>query len=194
LIYASLGTLQNGSETIFRTIAEACAGLNAQLVLSLGGGLDPTRLGSLHGDPVVVRYAPQLELVKKAAAVITHAGLNTVLESLAEGVPLVALPLGNDQPGVAARVAAKGAGVVISRSRISIERLRAAVRAVLEEPKYRNAACRVQAEMRQVDGPRRAVDIIEDVLKIRLAAEPSNPTILSDRVEANRPNRTAAAS
>ena len=45
LVYASLGTLQNGSEEIFRTIAEACAGLNAQLVISLGGGLDPARLG-----------------------------------------------------------------------------------------------------------------------------------------------------
>lgn len=48
--------------------------------------------GSERGDPVVVRYAPQVELVKRAAAVITHAGLNTVLETLAEGVPLVALP------------------------------------------------------------------------------------------------------
>ena len=78
LVYASLGTLQNGSESIFRTIAEACAGLHAQLVISLGGGLDPARLGSLPGDPLVVRYAPQLEIVKRAAAVITHAGLNTV--------------------------------------------------------------------------------------------------------------------
>ena len=60
-----------------------------------------------------VRYAPQLELVKRAAAVVTHAGLNTTLESLAEGVPLVAIPQGNDQPGVAARIAHHGAGVVV---------------------------------------------------------------------------------
>jgi zeaxanthin glucosyltransferase len=86
LVYASLGTLQNGSEEIFRIIASACAGLDVQLVISLGGGLDPERLGVLSGDPLVVRYAPQLEIVKRAAAVITHAGLNTTLESLAEGV------------------------------------------------------------------------------------------------------------
>ena len=127
LIYASLGTMQNGSESIFRTIASACAGLDAQLVISLGGGLDPVRLGSLAGDPIVVRYAPQLEIVKRAAVVITHAGLNTVLESLAEGVPLVALPLGNDQPGVAARVAARGAGVVIPQQKLTADKLRAAV-------------------------------------------------------------------
>jgi zeaxanthin glucosyltransferase len=169
LVYASLGTLQNGSEALFRTIAESCAGLNAQLVLSLGGGLDPSRLGTLPGNPVVVRYAPQLELLKKAAAVITHAGLNTVLESLAEGVPLVAVPLGNDQPGVAARVAAKGAGIVIPRSKLNARRLRNGVRSVLEEASYREAAQTLQTAMQKIDGLEKAADIIEDTLKIRLA-------------------------
>jgi MGT family glycosyltransferase len=170
LIYASLGTLQNGSEAIFRTIADACAGLDAQLVLSLGGGLDPARLGTLPGDPLVVRFAPQLEVVKRAALVITHAGLNTVLESLAEGVPLVAIPLGNDQPGVAARVAARGAGVVVPRRRLSAARLRAAVRKVLDEKQYREAAHRLQRAMAQVDGLSRAADIIEQTLALRPAA------------------------
>ena len=113
LIYASLGTLQNGSEDIFRTIAAACASLPVQLVISLGAGLDQQRLGVLAGDPIVVKYAPQLELIKRSAIVITHAGINTALESLSEGVPLVCIPIGNDQPGVAARVAARGAGVVV---------------------------------------------------------------------------------
>ena len=166
LVYASLGTLQNSSEKIFKTIAEACAGLDVQLVLSLGG-LDPARLGTLAGDPVVVSYAPQLQLLKRAAAVLTHAGLNTVLESLAEGVPLVAIPLGNDQPGVAARVAAQGAGIVIARRKLNVPRLRNATRSVLEEPHYQAAARRLQAAMQQVNGLEKAADIIEDALKIR---------------------------
>jgi zeaxanthin glucosyltransferase len=167
LIYASLGTLQNGSEDIFRMIAGACAGLNAQLVISLGGGLDPERLGVLPSDPLVVRYAPQLEILKRAAVVITHAGLNTVLEALAEGVPLVCLPLGNDQPGVAARVAAQGAGLIVSRKRLTAARLRTAVRMVLEDGSHRRAARAVQAAMQQVDGPERAADLIEEALRIR---------------------------
>ena len=166
LIYASLGTLQNGSETIFRTIAEACAGLNAQLVISLGGGLDPERLGPLAGDPIVVRYAPQLEVVKRAALVITHAGLNTVLESLAEGVPLVALPLGNDQPGVAARVKARGAGLVIPQQKLTRKKLRSAVRTVLADSSYRTAAQWLKNAFRQEDGLNRAADVIEQALGI----------------------------
>lgn len=173
LVYASLGTLQNGSEVIFRTIAEGCAGLDVQLVISLGGGLEPDRLGSLPGRPLVVRYAPQLEIVKRAAAVITHAGLNTVLESLAEGVPLVALPLGNDQLGVAARVAARGAGVVIPRRKLTASRLRAAVRAVLEKASYRIAAQHLALAMSRVDGLAVAADVIESALGIGATATES---------------------
>ena len=166
LIYASLGTFQNGSPAIFRTIAQACAGLDAQLVIALGGGLDAARLGKLAGDPLVVAYAPQLELVKRAALVITHAGINTVLESLAEGAPLVAVPLGNDQPGMAARVKARGAGVVVSRRRLSPARLRKAVVRVLQEPQYRKAAQALQRSIRQMDGPGRAAELIEQALQL----------------------------
>src|ERR1700722_200151 len=170
LVYASLGTLQNGSQHIFRMIADACAGLPVQLVISLGGGLDPERLGVLSGDPLVVKYAPQLEIVKRAAAVITHAGMNTTLESLAEGVPLVCIPLGNDQPGVAARVAARGVGIVVPRRKLNVKRLRSAVRAVLKDEKYRSAAREMQAAILRVDGLQRAADIIENALKIGVAA------------------------
>ena len=166
LVYASLGTLQNGSQENFRILAEGCAGLEAQLVISLGGGLDPEQVGRLRGDPVIVRYAPQLDLLQRAAAVITHAGLNTTLESLAEGLPLVCIPLGNDQPGVAARVVAKGAGVAIPRRKLTAARVRAAARTVLEDRRYRTAAQRLQTAMATVDGPELAADIIENALRI----------------------------
>jgi len=166
LIYASLGTVHNDSEAIFRTIAEACAPLDAQLAISLGGGLDPARLDGLAGNPVVVRFAPQLELLKRAALVITHAGLNTVLEALSEGVPLVAVPLGNDQPGVAARVKARGAGVVVPRHGLKPARLRKAVKLVLEDSSFRGAARMLQNAIRQTDGPGGAARLIELALNL----------------------------
>ena len=180
LVYASLGTMQNGSESVFRTIAQACSGLPVQLVISLGGGLAPDRLDALRGDPIVVSYAPQLELVKKAAVVITHAGLNTVLESLAEGVPLVCIPQGNDQPGVAARVADRHAGVVVPRPKLTARRLEVALRAVLNDPTYTDAARALRDAIHKVDALRRAADLIEDALKL------ARPTVQSGR--ANRPD------
>jgi len=167
LVYASLGTLQNGSESIFRTIAAACASLPVQLVISLGGGLSAGSLGPLPGSPIVVSYAPQLEILKRATVVITHAGLNTVLESLAEGVPLIAMPLGNDQPGVAARVAARGAGVVVSRRKLTADRLQSALAAVLHKPGYRESARNLREAIHSVDALNRAADIIEQTLRLQ---------------------------
>lgn len=175
LVYASLGTLQNGSEDIFRTIAKACADLPIQLVLSLGGGIEPERLGPLAGDPVVVPFAPQLDLLKRSAAVITHAGINTVLEALVEGVPLVAIPLANDQPGVAARIEMRRAGVVVPRRKLNTARLREAVRLVLEDPSYRARAEELGRIMRQTDGAALAAEIIERSLQHVPAFGPASP-------------------
>jgi UDP:flavonoid glycosyltransferase YjiC (YdhE family) len=74
--------------------------------------------------------------------------------------------LGNDQPGVAARVAAHAAGVVVPPRKANAKRLRSAVRAVLEDESYRCAARKIQAAMSEIDGLELAADIIEDVLKI----------------------------
>jgi MGT family glycosyltransferase len=126
----------------------------------------------LPGNPVVMRFVPQLEILKRASAVITHAGMNTVLESLSEGLPLVCIPLANDQPGVAARVAARGAGVVVPLRKLNAERLRTAVRAVLDDGKYRRAAGAVQDAIQAVDGLEMAADLIEDALNIRLSVKP----------------------
>ncbi len=170
LVYGSMGTLQNGAEGMFRTIAEACAQLEVQLVLSMGGSREPSELGELPGNPIVVRYAPQLELLRRAAVVVTHAGLNTTLESLAEGVPLVAIPMGNDQPGVAARIAHAGAGVVIPQKKLSRERLQRAVDTVLRDEQYRVNAQRVQTAIRDANGLEKAADVIETALQLRVAA------------------------
>ena len=161
LAYASMGTLQNGVLRTFRVIAEACAGLDLQLVISLGGGQDPALLGDLSGDPVVVGYAPQLELVARSALTISHGGLNTALESLAWGVPMVVLPVAYDQPGVGARVESSGVGRSIPIGGLTVDRLRDAVRTVLGNPAYRERASQLRTRIEAADGLNRAADLIE---------------------------------
>ena len=80
-------------------------------------------LGELPGAPVVVGYAPQLDLVRRSALTISHGGLNTALESLAWGVPMVVLPVAYDQPGVGARVEWSGVGRSIPVGRLTVDRL-----------------------------------------------------------------------
>jgi zeaxanthin glucosyltransferase len=82
------------------TILEAAGEFpEMQMVLSVGTNVDRSDLGPIAANTIVVRSAPQIELLKRAALCLTHAGLNTTLEALAEGVPLVAIPIGYVQPG-----------------------------------------------------------------------------------------------
>ena len=76
---------------------------------------------------------------------------------------------------IGARLKARGAGVVVSRHRLNPPRLRAAIRRVLEECQYREAARRLQRVIQQIDGPGRAADIIEQVLKLRATESYANP-------------------
>lgn len=164
LIYASMGTLQNRLLNVFQQIASACEELDAQLVISLGGGTTPEFLPTLPGNPIVVGYAPQLELLQKATLTITHAGMNTTLESLSQGVPMVAIPVANDQPGVAARIAYTGVGEMVPLKKLSVPKLRTAIRKVLTEPSYKKRAIALQEAIAHSGGVQKAADIIEQVI------------------------------
>jgi MGT family glycosyltransferase len=166
LIYASFGTLQNRLQHAFRLVAEACAGLEAQLVLTLGSKGAPLP-DSLPGDPVVVDYAPQVALLRRARLVIGHGGLNTTLECLSEGLPLIALPITNDQPGVAARIAHFGVGEFIPIRKLTAAKLRQAICRVLASPSYRQRAENFAVELRKLDGPHRAAELIEQAFTSR---------------------------
>ena len=164
LVYASLGTLQNSREPLFRTFAEACRGLDVQLVISHGGGLTADEAAGLPGDPLVVSYAPQVDLLARAALTITHAGLNTVLDSMANGVPVVAVPITYEQPAIARRVEWAGAGRTSALPRLTPARLREAATAVLEQGAYRAAARRMATAIATAGGTRRAADIVEEAV------------------------------
>jgi MGT family glycosyltransferase len=163
LIYASLGTLQDRNSGYFRTIAEACAGMDAQLVMALGSQ-DANLPTDFAGSPLLVKYAPQLELLARANLTITHAGLNTVMQSLMFGVPMVAVPITHDQPAIAARVRQCGSGEVIPIKNLTAPRLRAALERVASDPGYRVRARALSESIRVAGGLRRAVEIVEEVL------------------------------
>jgi zeaxanthin glucosyltransferase len=162
IVYASMGTLQNGLVDIFRSITQAAVGLKQlQFVLAVGGQLDPKQLGAIPANVMVVSYAPQIEVLKRSSLCITHAGLNTVLESLASGVPMLALPITNDQPGVAARIAEKKVGVVLSPDHASPQNFVAAINQVLGDSTFPDNVQRMQEAIHRIDGLSIAAGILE---------------------------------
>lgn len=161
LVYASLGTLQNRRVDLFRLFAEACAELPVQLVLTHGGGIEPQDWSDFPGNPIVVSYAPQLEVLSKASLTLTHAGLNTVLDSLSAGVPVVAIPITYEQPAIASRIRHVGVGQVLSFDQLNSANIRIKLSNVLQDPKYRNAALGLKESIQAAGGVNKAANLIE---------------------------------
>ena len=162
LVYASMGTLVNGMAKVYKTVLRAVGQLpEIQVVLSVGENVTPESLGTIPSNVVVVPTAPQIELLERAALCITHAGLNTALESLTQGVPMVAIPIGYDQPGVAARIAHHGVGEFVDIEDLTVERVRELIEKVLNNPAYRAKAGRFQNVIAQTRGLNLAAEVIE---------------------------------
>jgi MGT family glycosyltransferase len=116
-------------------------------------------------DHVLVReFVPQLDLLPHLDAVISHAGHNTVCETLAHGLPLVLAPIRDDQPVIAGQVAAAGAGIRVHFGRVGPTELRAALTTVLDDPIYRVAARGIQASFTAAGGAPAAADHLEKLL------------------------------
>jgi UDP:flavonoid glycosyltransferase YjiC (YdhE family) len=160
LVFCSLGTLQGSRYSVFAKMAEACARIGARAVIGHGGGLTAAEAATLPGNPLVRTFWPQESVLRHCAAAILHGGFNSVLDALAAGVPIVALPIAFEQPGTAARLAWIGAGRTLSPHRLTVGRLASALEDVMENPSYREAAARLSAEMSTAGGaPEAAIAI-----------------------------------
>jgi zeaxanthin glucosyltransferase len=165
IIYASLGTTRNAEPDVLRLIAQACLGLDVQLVISLGGRFDPADFADLPGRPLVVQFAPQLELLKIARIVISHGGPNTAFEALMAGKPMIVIPMAYDQPAIAARLARLHIAKVLPIMRLSAARIRSAVTTLLSDASYEQAALAMQSKLQSLRGSTEASDIIEEALE-----------------------------
>jgi UDP:flavonoid glycosyltransferase YjiC (YdhE family) len=96
--------------------------------------------------------------------------LNTVLESLAQGVPQVAIPVTFDQPGIAARIAYHKTGVVTSLDKLTAAHLATLLGEVLSDATYRDNARRIQKAITKTDGLSLASDLVEQSLGATMMA------------------------
>lgn len=167
-VFASLGTLQGDRFGLFLRIAEACRELDVQLLIAHCGRLDSSQEARLlqAGASWVTDFAPQRTVLARADALITHAGLNTVLDALEAGVPSLALPIAFDQPGVAARVVHAGVGLRLDRRWASRRRIVQALRRLLHEPSFGQRAQLLGAEVRAAGGAPHAAQLIEEAFGI----------------------------
>jgi MGT family glycosyltransferase len=162
-VLVTLGTLNHEvGQRFFATAVQAVAPLADQLQMILAA---PPDLVDAPPDHVLVReFVPQLDLLPHLHAVVSHAGHNTVCETLAHGIPLVVAPIRDDQPVVAGQVADAGAGIRVHFGRVATTELRTAITTVLDDPAYQAAARCIQNSFTTAGGATTAADHLEKLL------------------------------
>jgi MGT family glycosyltransferase len=168
-VFASLGTLQGQRFGLFKRIARACRRLDAQLLVAHCGGLNAAQEQALRraGASWVCAFAPQQEALARADAVVSHAGLNTVLDAIAARTPILALPIAFDQPGAASRILHAGVGLRASPRLAGAATIERQLRRLLREPQFRERLDVLGADLAQAGGTPRAADIVEAALRLR---------------------------
>ncbi len=161
-VLVSLGTVNTeAGARFYPTAIEALSGAAALQTILVA----PDHLVPGAPDDVLVRpFVPQLALLPHVDAVVCHGGHNTVCEALAAGLPLVILPIKDDQPVVAQQVVDAGAGLRLKFGRVRPDELRGAVRRVLDEPSFRASAARIALSFSRAGGATRAAHLLEEIV------------------------------
>jgi len=149
-VYVAFGSEAAGQghfPLLYRTVIDALADLDVDLVVATGRAADLSELGPVPHRVRVERWVDQGVELASARAVVHHGGYGTLLGALAAGVPQIAMPLFSfDQQINAERLAEVGAGLMIGGAEdlprlpgpsADGPKIRTAVSRVLATPTYR---------------------------------------------------------
>ncbi|HEX8105733.1 MAG TPA: glycosyltransferase [Solirubrobacteraceae bacterium] len=173
LVLVALSSTYQAQEDVLRRAVAALAGLPVRGLVTTGPSVDPATVDA-PANVIVVARAPHSEVLRHAAACVTHGGHGTLIKALAAGVPVVVLPMGRDQLDNAARAAHHGAGVRL-RPKAAPGRIAEAVRRVLADPAYAGAAGRLAGAIAAEGREDRAVAELEALRAIREAGVLPSP-------------------
>jgi UDP:flavonoid glycosyltransferase YjiC (YdhE family) len=162
--YVSLGTVWNRQPEVFRTVLEGLAVHSLEVLVTVGPGNDPGLLGPQPPNVHVEQFVPQAQVLPAMDLVVTHGGAGTMLGSFAAGLPLLVLPQGADQYANAECVVAAGAGLSIAPGDLRADAVSSAAAALLGEPRYREAAWRIRAEIAAMPPAAEVVPVLEAVV------------------------------
>jgi MGT family glycosyltransferase len=165
LVFVSMGTVYGNHPAFFRQLKHELADAPWQVVVSAGQDLE--QLAPFPDNFLVRPFVPQLEILQRAGAFLSHGGMNSVQEALNFGVPLVLNPQAADQFWISSRVAELGAGLVLPHNP-EPGVIRAALKRVLTEPVYSAAARRAGDSLRAAGGAAQAASEIQDYIDSRL--------------------------
>ncbi len=159
-LYISLGTVFNNQAEFYNMCFAAFREEPWLVVLSSGKNVDPASLDPIPDNFLVSPHVPQLEVLQHTSVFITHGGMNSTMESLYYGVPMIAVPQIPEQMMTARHIQERGLGIALDKNTVTAEQLRTTVKQVMTDPTYRTRAQTMQRYTRAAGGYKRAADAI----------------------------------
>ncbi|MCQ8833060.1 macrolide family glycosyltransferase [Streptomyces malaysiensis] len=166
VLLVSLGSAYTRQAGFYRECVAAFGELPGwHVVLQIGKYVDPGELGEIPANVEVHRWVPQLAILERADAFITHAGMGGSNEGLYTGCPMIAVPQGAEQAMNADRLVELGVAQRLDTAEATAGALRAALLDLTSDPEVARTSARLRAEVRAEGGTGRAADLIEDALR-----------------------------
>jgi UDP:flavonoid glycosyltransferase YjiC (YdhE family) len=173
LVYCSLGSqshLYKESRLFFQTAIDAMAGRpDWQMLLSVGNHLKHDDFESIPPNVLLVNSVPQIDVLKRAAVMLTHGGINTVKECIFLGVPMIVFPVSSDQPMNAARIEYHGLGLRGGFNKLSVELIQSLIGKIEQNPSFKKRVEAMRQTFREIEDAEPSLDFVETLLQSRTA-------------------------
>jgi len=169
VVLVTQGTVATDTSELLRPALDGLADEDV-LVVGVTGGSDPAELGPLPANARVERFVPFEQLLPNVDIYLSNGGFGGIQLALSHGVPIVAGGKTEDKAEVTARVAYSGVGVNLKTQKPKPSQVVAAVREVLGNARYTEAAERIQAEIAAAGRQDRAAELLEQLAARHSAA------------------------
>ncbi|MFF2316064.1 macrolide family glycosyltransferase [Arthrobacter sp. NPDC058097] len=162
LLFISLGTTPlNDRPDFFRMCLEAFAGTEWEVAMAIGDRLELSEVGQIPPNVEVRPLFPQLDVLRHADVFLSHTGMNSTMEALYLGVPLVAFPLQPEQEANARRVEDLGLGRRLPAEGLTPDSIRNIVTEVSQDQEIRSNIAGMSQRVRNSGGATAAADAME---------------------------------
>lgn len=160
VLFISLGTVFNSWPEFFRMCFEAFGGSEWRVLMAVGKNVERSALGAPPENFQIAEHLPQLDILEKTSVFVTHGGMNSTMEALWFGVPMVVVPQMAEQAATARRVNELGLGVAFERDSLTIADLRQAVTRLKDDTAVRTKLRAMQQDVRASGGQAKAAEVI----------------------------------
>jgi UDP:flavonoid glycosyltransferase YjiC (YdhE family) len=159
-IYVTLGTVYNHTSGLLEGILAALGDGQYNVIVTVGTDRDPAELGTQPACVHVARYLPQADILPHCDLMVCHGGSGTLLGALAEGLPMLIIPLDGDHFVSAERLSGLGIARVLQVPEVNHETLRGAVQTLLSDPAYRERAAAIRADIAAMPSPTEVAHVL----------------------------------